>query len=429
MKFRAFSRLRVSAIAIAATTALLAGCAPASDQEKSGSASDADGASVIKVGFLSPVTGPVAAAGQEMKQGWELYWDLHGKKVGDFTVETMFEDDAGNPDTALTKAKRLVEDEHVEVMVGPLLSHTALAVSDYVTSKGIPSLQPITAADDLTQRKQNPLMLRAGSMTGSQMGFVAGDWAYKQGYRTAVTLCPDYAFGWEGCAGFERTFVEAGGKIVKQMWFPLGTQDFSTYVTQIGGANADMAYVAAAGGADGPRFINAYNDFGLKGKLPLVTHCCVVDQSTLREAGPQSEGVISVSNYAEGREGSEALDKFIEGYRDEYGVIPSMNVAGSYFTAEVLAKALEATGGDASGEVLIKAARDLTFEDSVFGPLSYDDMNNMVADVYVREVEKNDDGEYVNVPVDTYPEVSQFWTYDKEKYLADPPYDASYEPK
>jgi branched-chain amino acid transport system substrate-binding protein len=410
----------LAALAMGALTA----CAPASDAEKNAdSANGGDTGDVVKVGFLSPVTGNVAAAGQEMREGWELYWEQHGDKVGDVTVETVFEDDAGNPDTALTKAKRLIEDEKVEVMVGPLLANTALAVSDYVTGEGIPSLQPVTAADDLTQRKQNPLMLRAGSLTGSQMNFPAGQWASDQGHRKAVTLCPDYAFGWESCAGFARAFTDAGGTVVKQLWFPLGTQDFSTYVTQLGNVGADIAFVAAAGGADGPRFIGSYNDFGLKGKLPLVTNCCLVDQSTLREVGPEAEGLNSVSYYAEGREGSAALDKFIDGYKEKYGKIPSLNVAGAYITAEVFAKALEATGGDAGGEALIAAARDVVFEDSLYGPMKYDEMNNPVANIYVREVKKNGDGDYVNVPVETFDAVSQFWNYEKDEYLADPPYD------
>jgi branched-chain amino acid transport system substrate-binding protein len=418
-------RGRGIAVLAAVGVGLLAACAPPSDADESGSGKNGGSADVVKVGFLSPVTGNVAAAGQEMREGWELYWEQHGTEVAGVTVETVFEDDAGNPDTALTKAKRLIEDENVEVMVGPLLANTALAVSDYVTSQGIPSLQPVTAADALTQGQQNPLMLRAGSMTGSQMNFPAGKWAYDEGYRKAVTLCPDYAFGWESCAGFVRAFTDNGGEIVEQLWFPLGTQDFSTYVNQLASTGADIAFVAAAGGADGPRFIKTYNDFGLKEKLPLLTNCCLNDQSTLRNVGEAAEGIHSVSYYAEGREGSEALTKFIDGYRDKFGKIPSLNVAGAYITAEVFAKALEATDGDADGEALIAAARKTSFEDSLYGPITYDDMNNLVTNVYIRVVEKNSDGEYWNVPVETFEDVSQFWTYDKDEYLSQPPYDRS----
>jgi branched-chain amino acid transport system substrate-binding protein len=282
----------------------------------------------------------------------------------------------------------------------------------------------VTAADDHTQRKQNPLMLRAGSYTGSQMNFPGGQWAYEEGHRTAVTLCPDYAFGWESCAGFVRAFTANGGKVTKQLWFPLGTQDFSTYVNQIKSAGADIAFVAAAGGADGPRFLKTFSDFGLKGKQPILANCCLVDQSTLRDVGALAEGVHSVSYYAEGRD-SAAVTKFIEGYKAKFGKIPSLNVAGAYITADVFAKALEKTGGKVEGQVLVDAARGMTFDDSLYGPLKYDEMNNPVGPVYVREVKKNADGDYWNVPIKTYDDVSQFWTFNKDDYLKAPAYDRS----
>src|SRR5690606_13847694 len=147
---------RTGGLAVLAAVGLaLVACAPPSE-----SGSDVGESGTVKVGFLSPLTGTAAAAGTEMKEGWELYWEQHGDTVAGTKVETVFEDDAGNPDTALTKAKRLVEDEQAQVIVGPLLANTALAVSGYVTREGIPSFQPVTAADDLTQRQQHPLMLR-----------------------------------------------------------------------------------------------------------------------------------------------------------------------------------------------------------------------------------------------------------------------------
>lgn len=391
----------------------------------SGAADGETSSGTVKVGFLSPVTGTVAAAGTEMREGWDLYWEQHENKAGGLTIQTVYEDDAGNPDTALSKAKRLIDDENVQVMVGPLLANTALAVSDYVTGHGIPSLQPVTAADDLTQRKANPLMIRSGAYAGSQMNFPGGQWAHDEGYRTAVTLCPDYAFGWESCGGFVKAFVAAGGTIVKQLWFPLGTSDFSTYVNQLGSAGADMAYVAVAGGADGPRFIKTYSDFGLTDSLPMLANCCMTDQAILRDAGAAAEGILSVSYYAEGRE-STAMTEFIKGYQAKHDKLPGLYAAGSYLTAQVLDKALQKTGGADDGEALIAAARAVTFDDSLYGPLTFDDMNNPVGPVYIRQVEKNPDGGYWNVPIKTYDDVSQFWTFDKDEYLKNPAFSRDY---
>lgn len=427
------ARTAVKLAAGVGVVALMVGaCAPGgAEPDSSGETDDAQAGeggtegdgdeTVVKVGFLSPVTGTVAAAGTEMREGWDLYWEKHDGRVGDIVIETYYEDDAGDPDTALTKAKRLVEDENVDVLVGPLLANTGLAVSDYAIQVGVPNLHPVSAADDLTQRLADPLVHRTGSYTGSQMNFAGGDWAYNQGHRTAITFCPDYAFGWESCGGFVRAFADAGGEIVDQLWYPLGTQDFSTYVSQIGSTDADIVFIATAGGADGPNFFRTYNDFGLLGEQPLLTNCCAIDQSTLRDVGDLALGITSVSYWAEGRD-DPVVQEFVEMYEEKYGMIPSLNVAGAYVTAEVFAAALEQTQGVINGGEFVSIMRDLELPNSLYGPLTYDEYNNPVGPVYIRHVEAREDGALWNVVDEVIDNVSQFWTFEPEAYLENPPY-------
>lgn len=413
---------------ISATTALVlvAACAPGGGEEGGGTSDGIASDGEVTVGFIAPLTGVVAAAGKEMQEGWDLYWEINGDKVGDLTVRTIVEDDAGNPDTSLTKAKRLVEQEDVDLIVGPLLANTALAVSAYTAEAGVPNLHPISAADDITQRLRNDLTLRSSAMTGSQMNFPAGDWAYKQGHRTAVTLCPDYAFGWESCGGFSRVFQDSGGEVVERIWYPLGTQDFSTYVTQIQNAGADLAFIGAAGGSDGPNIFKTFNSFGLMGKQEVLVNCCVVDQSTLRTMGAEVAGVNSVSYFTEGAD-IPAVKEFTDAYEEAYGRLPSLNDAGAWATADALARALEGIGTDFTGEELIAAVKGLTFEDSIYGKISYDEYNNMTAPVSVREVVQREDGTWWNVPIETYDDVSQFWTWDPEEYMKGPNYSRDFQ--
>jgi branched-chain amino acid transport system substrate-binding protein len=162
--------LVVLAVALAASA-----CAP--DEDTGGG----ETGGTVKLGFISPVTGFVAALGTDMRRGWEMYWQENGGKAGDVTVQTVFEDDTGDPEVALTKARRLVEQEQVQLVAGPILANTAYAVAGYVAGKGLPTVQ-MTGADDLTQRKFNPLVLRVG-YTSSQSNFPAGQWAYEQGTR------------------------------------------------------------------------------------------------------------------------------------------------------------------------------------------------------------------------------------------------------
>jgi branched-chain amino acid transport system substrate-binding protein len=379
-----------------------------------GGGGDGD-ASTVTVGFISPVTGFAAALGTDMKRGWELYWETNGDSVGDVQVETVYEDDAGDPEVALTKARRLVEQEGVDMVAGPVLANTALAVADYVAGQGIPTLQ-ITGADDLTQRAFDPNILRAG-YTSSQSNFPAGTWAHDEGHRTAVTLCPDYAFGWESCGGFVSAFTEAGGEIAKQLWNPLGTQDFSTYVSQIKKLDPDIVFIGSAGGPDAILFYNAWQDFGAA-DIPLVGNCCFADEVFLREVGDKAAGVQSFTYWAAGRE-SEEVSAFVEAYEEKHGEVPSLYAAGSYLMAQITAETLAETDGAVDDE-FIDTASGLTFDDSVYGPIRFDDYNNIVGNVYLTEVTEREDGAFWNVPVETFEEQSQFWTMEPDAYLEQP---------
>lgn len=395
---------------------------PPSESPTSPSPSPEAPGETVKVGFISPTTGFVAALGIDMKRGWELYWELHGTTVGGVTVETIFEDDTGDPDVALAKARRLVEEEKVDLTAGPILANTAYAVAEYVAGQGVPSFH-ISGADDLTQRRHNPLVMRVG-YTSSQSNFPAGQWAYDQGYRRAVTICPDYGFGWESCGGFVKAFVDSGGTIAGQIWHPLGTQDFGPYVSQVPGLRPDVVFVGSAGGPDAILFWQAWTGFGLR-EQPLIGNCCFADQVLLRDQGANATGIRSFMYWVEGRD-SQAVKQFVQEYESRHNEIPSLYSAGSYLMANVIARALEATGGRVRGEEFVAAARQLALEDSVYGPIRFDDFNNIVGNVYLAHVEERGGGTYWNVVDRVFPNVSQFWKYDPEDYLSRPVFSREY---
>jgi branched-chain amino acid transport system substrate-binding protein len=412
---------------MAAVTALaLSACAPPGAEEPAPSGPGGDANQTLKVGYISPTTGNFAVAGQEMVDGWNLYWDLNGKEVNGITIETVVEDDAGNPEVSLTKAKKLVEQDEVDFIVGPLIANTALAVAEYTYSVGIPNLHPVAASDDLTQRNANDLTVRTGSMGGSQANYPGGEWAATEGgHKTAVTLCADYAFGWESCAGFVQGFVQNGGEVLEQIWFPNTTTDFSTYVSQIQAANADVVYVATAGGAPGPNFLTSYLGLGLDPDK-LLMNCCSVDQGTLRAMGDQIVGVKSVSYWAEGRD-SDVVTEFIDAYKEfSDGKVPGAYVAGGYVTASLVASVLKEKGM-VTGEDLVSAITEYTFEDSIFGRVSWDDYNNVVGPVYIREVTAGEDGNFYNTPISTFEDVDQWLGRTPEAALALPNYSQSFQ--
>jgi branched-chain amino acid transport system substrate-binding protein len=417
---RASRWLAGTALATAAAL-LVTGCAPAGSGSEEGP-KDTPKDAAFKVGVLAPLTGFFAAGGTDMKQGWDLYWEEHGDNAGDFAIETVLEDTGSDAETALSKAKRLVTEEKVDVVVGPILSNISLAIADYLTQQDVPNLA-LTAADHLTQDGHSPIVLRAGGYGGSQTAFAAGKWAAEQGHKTVATLCVDYAFGWENCGGFSSAFQDAGGTVLQQFWYPNNTPDLSTYVSQLKSAGADIAFVATSGGADSSNFLRSASDFGLlnDSKTELLTNCCTTDQATLQDVGDTALGITSINGYSEGTEVPEAK-KFVEAFEAKYKALPSRYAVGAYGVAQMLAKTLDKASTKPVGADLVAAIKAVDLSDSVHGDVSFDDYNSLAGPMHIREVAKRADGKLWNVTVKTYPMVSQFWTYDAAEFLASPPF-------
>src|SRR4051812_19278120 len=206
----------------------------------------------IRIGLMAPLTGVAAAGGREIVDGFTMYWDSIGNTAGGRKVELVVEDDASNPDTALQKARRLVEQTKVDFLAGNLLANTGLAVANYVKGNGVPYFIPVIAANDLTQRARIKNVIRCGGYAAGQFFFPLADWALKQGYKRVATIAQDYTFGHEQCGGFAQVFTEGGGSIVGQFWHPLNTADFSPYLGQVAGLKPDAVFVMETG-ADSTR--------------------------------------------------------------------------------------------------------------------------------------------------------------------------------
>jgi branched-chain amino acid transport system substrate-binding protein len=384
-------------------------------------------AAPIKVGILAPLTGVVASGGREMVEGTQFWFDQIKNEISGRKVELVIEDDASNPDVALQKARRLVEQANVHFLMGNLLANTGLAVANYVKGTGTPYFIPIIAADDLTQRQRIRNVVRVAGYTASAFTHPFGDWAVKNGFKRIATVSQDYAFGHEQCGGFAQVFTEGGGQIVAQLWNPLNTSDFSPYLGQIAGMNIDAVF-AMQNGADATRLLQQYASFGLKARIPMLGAMNLTDQAVIRTMGPECEGVISSAHFAEGSDNA-VTQKFVKDYAARYDKIPSLFGFSMYSGAMWVSRAIEKLGGKVENrDAFIDAVLNADLPDSPLGKLvRLDAYGNPVYDVYIRKVARRPDGKYWNVPIDVYPAVSQFWKYDPETYMKQPPYSRSFQ--
>ncbi|HWZ37587.1 MAG TPA: penicillin-binding protein activator [Bradyrhizobium sp.] len=381
----------------------------------------------IRIGLMAPQTGVVAAGGREIIDGFSLFWESAGNQAGGRKVEILVEDDASNPDTALQKARRLVEQAKVDMLFGNLLANTGLAVANYVKGNGTPYFIPVIAADDLTQRARIKNVIRAGGYSASQFPRPLADWALKQGYRKVAMISQDYTFGHEQCGGFAQTFTEGGGAVVGQFWHPLNTSDFSPYLGQIAGLNADVVF-AMETGADATRLIQQYASFGLKDQIPLLGAQNATDQSVIRTMGAECEGIVTSAHFAEGAD-LPATQAFVKTYSDKFSKIPSLYAFSHYVGAMWVTKAINTINGKVEDrDTFLETVLKTDLPDSPLGkPVRFDDYGNPIYDVVIRKTAKNKDGKFWNVPIATYPQVSQFWKYDPVTYMKQPPYSRDFQ--
>src|SRR6201998_53070 len=381
----------------------------------------------IKIGLLAPLTGVVASGGKEMVEGVQFYLDGVKSVVAGRKVELLIEDDASNPDTALQKARRLVEQDNCHMLIGNLLANTGLAVANYVKGTATPYFIPIIAADDLTQRQRIKNVIRVAGYSASEFTHPLGDWALKQGYKRIASISQDYTFGHEQCGGLAQVFTEGGGEIVQQFWHPLNTADFSPYLGQLADLKVDAIFTMETG-ADATRFIQQYASFGLKGKIPLLGAMNAADQSVIRTLGEECDGIIAAAHFAEGSD-NPVTQKFTREYEARYGKIPSLYGFSMYSGVMWVAEALERMGGKVEDrDLLIDTVLKTELVGSPLGKtVKLDNYGNPIYDVQIRKVVKRADGKYWNMPITSYPNVSQFWTYDPETYMKQPPYSRTFQ--
>jgi branched-chain amino acid transport system substrate-binding protein len=381
----------------------------------------------IRIGLMAPQTGVVAAGGREIIDGFTLFWETVGNQAGGRKVEIIVEDDASNPDTALQKARRLVEQAKADLLFGNLLANTGLAVANYVKGNGTPYFIPVIAADDLTQRARIKNVIRAGGYSASQFSRPLADWALKQGYKKVATISQDYTFGHEQCGGFAQTFTEGGGTILGQFWHPLNTSDFSPYLGQIAALKPDVVF-AMETGSDSTRLIQQYASFGLKGQIPLLGAQNATDQSVIRTIGAECEGIVTSAHFAEGAD-LPATQAFVKTYSDKFGKVPSLYAFSHYVGAMWVAKAINSINGKVEDrDNFLDTVLKTDLPDSPLGkPVRFDDYGNPIYDVFIRKTVKNKDGKHWNVPVETYPQVSQFWKYDPVTYMKQPSYSRDFQ--
>jgi branched-chain amino acid transport system substrate-binding protein len=328
----------------------------------------------IKIGILTELSGPLGTLGMAERDGFLLYLKKSGGKLGGLSVETVIEDTGNDPATALAKARKLLDSDKIDVLLGPMSSASAAAIKALVSSRGLPCLVQATV-DEVSDNKSMFRTTFPASADSYLQGYLAGTAGFKQ----ATAIAPNFNAGQDAVAWFEKGFEATGGKVVQKLLPRLGTPDFGSFIAQIDPA-ADVGLVFMAGG-DAVRFIKQFADYGKK--LPLYGFTATVDEAILPAQGTAALGFVGASYYFSTIETPEN-QAFAKDWESAYKAKPTWQGVSGYVMGQVLDAALKQ--GKLADKAAFLSAMKAVKLTTPAGPFRFNDKNDPIQPRYISQV-------------------------------------------
>jgi len=402
---------------------LLSACAAPATQAPPPAATKAPAATVapakpteageVKIGFISAFTGVFSSFGKMQKEGAELALEEYKNQVAGKKINVIYEDDQLDNEQAVTKAKKLVEQDKIDILTGLVSGDEGLTVGDYMKDKNIPVIPMYSASEDMTMRAFYPMIVRA-TWTGAQAQDAFGYYLAKNlGYKKLYQIGEDYSFPWNEGGGLVRGFCRGGGEEITSVWFPPGsTSDFSSMIASIPlDKGYDAVYYNGAGG-DAVNFVKQFVELGMLDKIKLLGQSNTFEKPDLGSLPKQIVGSLSAHHTTDDMATPEWV-AFKDAFNKRWGHDPSAASAFAYSSMKMILKAIEARNGDISDKAaLVDGMLKVDMSKDPRGPVALDPTwHAAVENVYIREVAKDDKGELYNKGILTVKNVNQFGPY------------------
>ena len=396
-------RFKSSLVLLVVLMVFLSACSSGAISSTSSSNESSNNSETIKIGALLPTTGVYASLGQNLLNGMELYfeennWEIAGKKI-----EVIHEDSEADPQVSLRKLRKLMDQDNIDILTGPISTAVAYALRDEVDKKKLPYLVSHAGGNDLVRSKRSDYIWRS-SFSSWQIGHSMGEWAYENVGKKIYLTAADYAFGHEVAEAFKEAYTKAGGEIVDEVYPPLGNNDFSSYLAKMNRDDIDGIYAFYAG-SDAVRFVQQYEEYGLKGKIPLIGSGWLNAEDTRPQQKLAPEGIKSTLFWDYNLDTPENK-AFVEAYEKKFDQRPSIESLEGYDAAMIIGKAIESLNGDVSdSEKLVEAISNVELT-SPRGPIKFDkETHNIIQNIYIMETVV-ENGATENKVIDTIPDVA-----------------------
>jgi branched-chain amino acid transport system substrate-binding protein len=345
----------------------------------------------IKIGILVALEGAFAAGGADGVRNVELAIQQAGGSAGGRPIETIVAPTDTTPDTTIRQARKLIEQDGVDFIIGPLSGSEGIAMRDY--AKTIPDktvINGISGALETTWVDPAPNFFRF-NLDGAQWGAGLGTYVVNEkGWNRVATVSADYSFGYTNFLGFAVDFCRAGGEIVERFWVPLGSSDFGGVIAALPD-DVDAIYLGM-GGTDAINFLNQFEQAGAE--TNLIGGTIMADQTVLTSRGRAKDALIGTptSGPLADDNPDAAWQDYVAAYQAAFPEAdrfpsPSLFGVGYYIATLAAIDALNEIDGDLSdGQAKFHAALADDPLDTPLGQVSLNENRQASGSVFINEV-------------------------------------------
>lgn len=340
----------------------------------------------IKVGLVAVLTGPAAALGTHMRDGWMLAMRHLDNKFGNRRVETIVIDDELRPDVAVTKVRAALERDKVDFIAGVVFSNILGAIVRPVTDAGTFLISSNAGPSTLAGRGCNPYFFTT-SYNNDQVHSVMGQVAQDSNYRRVFVMTPNYQAGRDAVAGFKSKFQ---GTVVDEVYVPLTQLDFSAELARIASLRPDAIFTFMPGGL-GVNLVKQYRQAGLA-SIPFLS-TFTVDEATLPAQGEAALGFYAAASWAPNMD-NPANQLFVRDFEGVFNYVPASYAAQTYDAARLLDSAVKKVGGNLTDKNAVRAAIAAADFQSVRGPFRFGVNQYPIQDFWQLQVARRADGKF-----------------------------------
>jgi branched-chain amino acid transport system substrate-binding protein len=349
-------------------------------------AAPAAAADKVKVGFIATFSGPLGLVGQHMYDGFMLGVDHAGGKLGGLTSEVLKEDDQLKPDVGLQVAKKLVERDRVDFVVGTIFSNVMMAMYKPVVDSKTFLISPNAGPSPISGAQCSPWFF-SSSWQNDGAHEAMGKHVNDKGYKRVYLMAPNYQAGKDALAGFKRYYK---GEIAGEVYTAINQPDYSAELTQLRAVKPDALYTFHPGGM-GVNFVKQYAQAGLMQEVPLFS-AFTVEETTLKAIGDAAVGAYGTAFWTADLDNA-VSKKFVADFEKKYGYTPSAYSAQSYDAALLIDDGLKAVKGKIEDKDGLRAAfRKPTFQSVRGGTIKYNSNHFPIQNFYLYQVAKDSAG-------------------------------------